>query len=500
MGFVLTLLYIAITLLSPGVLPEAIWSLHVNLILGLLAILVMIPSLRTAKLGSFIETYCALGLLLATTLSIVMTGWLGGAVQAFLGFCPIVFAFYFISTFCQSLKKLKILVAVLTAAAIFVLAQGAFAYFSGNFQSLYLEPEGVSGSVLYRFRGLGVISDPNDLAQFFVMLLPLLWLRWKPGQGMSNFLFTIVPAGILASGIYFTHSRGGSLAFIAVLLFGFKDKLGVVKSSVLAGILLMGMLAVNIGGGRGINEDDGDRVGLWSQSLTVFKSHPLFGIGIGNLSDYTETAQTAHNSYVLCLAETGVFGYFFWMGMIVASWSGLSQIIRRGGTESSTTETSAEDGWDNSRERQAALVNPYLRLSATDQTAVAIGPRAIDFSGLSMHATRPVGADVRLLSMGQREEDDSTGEPASGQDSLIRAAKLLRVSFVGLLVTSFFLSRAFAVLLYVLLGMSFALKIVCSERQPDLAIKVTSFVKWTGVVMFGTVVFMYLFVRIHGAH
>jgi O-antigen ligase len=499
MGFVLTLLYTAITLLSPAVLPEAIWSLHVNLILGLLAILVMIPSLPKARLGSFVETYCAFGLLVAVTFSIVMTGWMGGAVQTFLRFCPILFVFYFISISCQSLKRIKILVAVLTAVALFVLIQGAFAYLSGNFESLYLEPEGVSGSILYRFRGLGVISDPNDLAQFFVMLIPLLWLRWKPGHVASNFLFTIVPAGMLVLGIYCTHSRGGAIALIAVLLFGFKNKLGIVKSSLLAGILLMGMLAVNIGGGRGINEDDGNRVGLWSQSLTVFKSHPLFGIGIDRLSDYTDTGQTAHNSYVLCLAETGLFGYLFWMGMIVASWSGLSQIIRLEGSKTSEIEISAEDSWDSSKETQASLVNPYLQLSTTDQTAVAMRPGAMNFSGLSMHAARSVDADPRRFSM-RRSDDDFADQTPLEEDSLIRAAKLLRVSFVGLLATSFFLSRSYSVLLYVMFGMSFVLKILCSERHPDLAMKVTSLVKWTGFVMCGSVVFLYLFVRLHGAH
>lgn len=240
-------------------------------------------------------------------------------------------------------------------------------------------------------------------------------------------------------------------------------------------------------------------MGLWSQSLTVFKSHPIFGVGIDRLSDYTDTGHTAHNSFVLCMAETGVFGYFFWMGMIVASWGGLTHIIGREGTKTSEIEASAEGSWDNSKERQATFVNPYLQLSATDQIAVAIRPSAMNFSGLSTRPTRPVDADPRLFSMGKNEEDDFADQPPS-DDSLIRAAKLLRVSFVGLLASSFFLSRSYSVLVYVLLGMSLALKIICNERRPDLAMKVTSFVKWTGVLMFCSVVFLYLFVRFQGTH
>ena len=68
--------------------------------------------------------------------------------------------------------------------------------------------------------------------------------------------------------------------------------------------------------GKRINEDD-SRVAAWVTGLGIFKAHPVFGIGIDNFSDYNETGNTAHNSYVLCLAELGMFGYFFWMGMIV---------------------------------------------------------------------------------------------------------------------------------------------------------------------------------------
>ncbi len=77
-----------------------------------------------------------------------------------------------------------------------------------------------------------------------------------------------------------------------------------------------------------MNEDDGGRVALWQKGIEIIRAHPLLGVGMGNYGQFTDNGLTAHNSYVLCAAELGFFGYFFWLGMIVAGWTGLTQMIR----------------------------------------------------------------------------------------------------------------------------------------------------------------------------
>jgi len=46
----------------------------------------------------------------------------------------------------------------------------------------------------------------------------------------------------------------------------------------------------------------------------MFLSHPLLGVGVGNFTDYNYL--TAHNSWVLVLAETGFIGYTLWLAFI----------------------------------------------------------------------------------------------------------------------------------------------------------------------------------------
>ena len=49
---------------------------------------------------------------------------------------------------------------------------------------------------------------------------------------------------------------------------------------------------------------------LWAAGLQLLESHPIFGVGFNRMADYA--GLTAHNSVVVCAAELGLFGLFFW--------------------------------------------------------------------------------------------------------------------------------------------------------------------------------------------
>jgi len=53
-----------------------------------------------------------------------------------------------------------------------------------------------------------------------------------------------------------------------------------------------------------------DRTALWGEGLQLFKAYPLFGVGFGAMPDHA--GQTAHNSLVVCAAELGIVGLYFW--------------------------------------------------------------------------------------------------------------------------------------------------------------------------------------------
>lgn len=498
MALFFTMIYVAMSLLSPSVLPDAIVALHVNEILGVLAILACIISLGSSGIGKIPDTYLLAGLVVAVVLSIAGTGWLGAIPGKLLDYLPVFIVFYFISIGCRSIFQLKILVYVMLFVALYIFAHGALADHAGELTSRYLEPEGYAPNIVYRYKGLGVLSDPNDTAQFFVTLIPLLFLRWKPGSYFLNFVLTIVPACILAAGIYFTHSRGGAIALVALILFGFKDKLGIVTSSLLAAALFAGMMFINISGGRGMNEDDGGRVAAWSTGLEIFRAHPLVGVGIDKFPDYNDTGHTAHNSYILCLAEVGIIGYTCWIGAIVSNWFGLSLITRSA----------------KKKAKKPSLGLPYSRTLVPEPEAVEVAQEAPRpaFVPATMHAgvlASPPGF-ARLAYEGGGSGGwtppismQSPFDSAAGQDSdedLVRAAKVIRVSFVGLLTAAFFLSRTFSMVFYIVLGMSAALRLMHRKRHPQVSVDLRILGRRIALVIFGSVVFLYLFVRIRGIH
>ena len=57
-------------------------------------------------------------------------------------------------------------------------------------------------------------------------------------------------------------------------------------------------------------ESANGRVHAWYEGFQMLKSGPLFGVGKGNFTDFNY--HTAHNSYVLVMAELGTLGYFLW--------------------------------------------------------------------------------------------------------------------------------------------------------------------------------------------
>jgi putative inorganic carbon (HCO3(-)) transporter len=73
------------------------------------------------------------------------------------------------------------------------------------------------------------------------------------------------------------------------------------------------------------------RLEAWGAGLQMLKESPLFGIGFGGFTDRHEL--TAHNSFVLCFAETGLVGYFFWIGLLVATARDLGLLARLPATD-----------------------------------------------------------------------------------------------------------------------------------------------------------------------
>lgn len=405
MGFALAVLYLITTYLGTDTVFGSLVAYHVELIIALLVIVISLPSLP----GSFVlktpQSFALAGLALAVFLSVLATGWAGGAVQAFQSFIPNAFAYFLVCLHCNSRWKLKFIVVLLLFVCLFVIVRGSIELRSVVPQSTPAESSNVSGSYLlgqqnqagqwfYRLRGKNLINDPNDFAQLIVCVIPLVFIFWRPKKRLWNAVCVLLPVSALIYGAFLTHSRGFLVAFLAMAIVAGRRRIGTVPSLILAGLMFFGASAMNFTGGRDISIDAGsDRTALWGGGMEALKSHPLFGVGFGGLPDFM--GQTAHNSIVVCAAELGLFGLFFWS----------------------------------------------LFLFSTLRDALAIA------SPVQSQETETIGPRDPLIPYTQRMANDLS------QEEIVRFARLIVLSLTGFLVAGFFLSRAFVMTFFLLGGM-----------------------------------------------
>jgi len=333
MGFALSVFYFVTYYLTPTTMFGPLAVYRIELILAALVLLVSLPALMKSFLFKTPQSLALIGLAFAVFLSVLIAvHWPGGGVQAFLDFVPCAFAYFLVCLHCNSKKRLRVIVFMLLFICLFVIAHGSFDLLHGvpqnvspqslepgsadlalwNMKQPYLLPmKSATGETIYRLRGLGEINDPNDFGQLIVCAIPLMFIFWRPSNAPRNFVFVILPVCLLAYGVFLTHSRGDLLALVAVAVIAARRRIGALPSLLLGGGLFVAAMALNFTGGRGISASAGeDRTALWGESLQLLKSHPWFGVGFGHLPGYL--GLTAHNSVAVCLAELGLFGFFFW--------------------------------------------------------------------------------------------------------------------------------------------------------------------------------------------
>ncbi len=178
---------------------------------------------------------------------------------------------------------------------------------------------GRSEPTVPRLRALGLLNDPNDLAQTLIAALPLVFVSWRPRRHLGNLLLVLLPAGAMLWAVALTRSRGGMVALAALLWFAFAQWASPRWSRALRwtgflGLYLLLILFFRLGAA---DESALGRLDAWSEGLQMLKYSPVWGVGFGSFADVHGIV--AHNSFVHCFGELGLVGYFLWLGAILAT-------------------------------------------------------------------------------------------------------------------------------------------------------------------------------------
>jgi O-antigen ligase len=173
----------------------------------------------------------------------------------------------------------------------------------------------------YRVRGAqgGMFADPNDMALFFVTIMPITLALLLGTRSAWAKMFYAACIFILVGGMIFTYSRGGFIGFAfmyAVLAYklGRGRRLLVGSLSVLAFIafivLAPGNYAMRLASitdtSRDVTGSAGERQQLLFTSLEVTAKNPLFGVGMNNFYHYTERGKPTHNAFTQVSSELGL--------------------------------------------------------------------------------------------------------------------------------------------------------------------------------------------------
>jgi O-antigen ligase len=321
--FPLMMVYLALVLIRPQEYPAFEGTLPVPLqqvALLLAALAWLVSGRRTARAPQNLLLLVLLGVMM---LSVAANGWIGGGIPIFKEFAPIALASFLLANATFTRGRL------VAAMAVFVLCASVLAVHGIEQAQTGLGWTGVGLSQGTRIQYVGIFNDPNDLGMLFVMCVPMaVYLSHGGGWlGLKRLLWLSL-AAVLVYGIYLTDSRGTLLALLVIFGIHVWMTRGIVIAGTL-GVLALGALMalpsrmqeLEVG-----EESAMDRVYSWYEGMQMFQGSPLLGVGKGAYTDLYQL--TAHNSFVLALAETGLIGFTVWIAFVGYGLWMLVRIVR----------------------------------------------------------------------------------------------------------------------------------------------------------------------------
>jgi O-antigen ligase len=245
--------------------------------------------------------------------------------------------YYVITDWCQAEDNTRTLLKVFMASTIVVALFGLWQAVTGGYSALYdmLYPiqDEIAQIPAWEGRITSFLEHYNGLAGYLNLVLPFC-LAFAIG-GTDPVLRTLsrwcLALAVIA--LLLTQSRGGLIAFVAILLvyvcMSARDGKTRIRRVVL--VLVVCLLAASVAGFvfQRLGEIDDftavSRLAIWSGAFTVFARSPLLGTGFGNLRGLMGGLLNlpdgwtgdAHNLYLELLAETGLIGFVVFSLLIV---------------------------------------------------------------------------------------------------------------------------------------------------------------------------------------
>ena len=303
------------------------WPIYQCVILACCATAVspLLARLRASRLARDPITVCVIGLLPAVLLSHLTHFNLYDARVETVEFAKVVIYYALLVTIVdtpQRLRKFMIWTLLftigLTVLALLqyhqVVQVPALAEYYEK-QADELDADGGGSIVLARLCGAGIFGNPNDMARLLAIGMALcLYCTADRRFGTLRWLW-LGPFLMLGYALQLTFSRGGLLALVATLGALFWGRYGWRRTALIIAAALPIMAFVYGGRQTDITTDTGtgqQRIQIWSEGFGLLAQSPVFGIGTNRYRE--EVGYVAHNSFLHCFTEMGLFGGILFSG------------------------------------------------------------------------------------------------------------------------------------------------------------------------------------------
>lgn len=197
--------------------------------------------------------------------------------------------------------------------------------------------------------GRGMFANPNDLSLALSILVPLAVGLALTARALPARLLWLATAGVMASALLVTFSRGGFLSLIVAGTYVLTT-LGR-RHARAAALVLVGGMALVVFGPAGYSErvlsifdptldptgSAGARTELLTRSLEVVAFNPkvwAVGVGAGNFHIVSIREAVTHNAYLEVLTEIGLPALVLYLLFLAGAFKGLRDLVksrRRGG-------------------------------------------------------------------------------------------------------------------------------------------------------------------------
>jgi O-antigen ligase len=210
----------------------------------------------------------------------------------------------------------------------------------------------------------GLLSNPNYFALELLIALPLVVCLYSGGGQFVVFRRVLAAGlgGVILLALFKSGSRAGLyslgvMVFLVILRVSLIRKILIALAAVVLSVVIFtalpGYLRVRYftfsgmeGAQIGSALIDGsaaastlERQHTLRQSLSITRTHPIFGVGLGNFSSYVNQVNRdsgarqepwlgTHNTYTQMSSEAGIPALLIFLGIIVVTWRSLTRLIR----------------------------------------------------------------------------------------------------------------------------------------------------------------------------